>query len=135
MLVRRGPMSATVKDELTFGSELYRLRNRAGMTQARVADSAGITRGYYSQLENSRRPPPPLEKVRRIAESMELTPSDLRLLWGVAAIERINAPGGDPEQVQHGPTGLYVVWDGLAIDVPKEEQDEIIALLRRKNIM
>ena len=82
-------MSATVKDELTFGSELYRLRNRAGMTQARVADSAGITRGYYSQLENSRRPPPPLEKVRRIAESMELPPSDLRLLWGIAAIERI----------------------------------------------
>lgn len=128
-------MSSSGRDEITFGSELYRLRTVRSLSQAQVADSAGITRGYYSQLENSRRPPPPLEKVRRIADSMKLDAHDLRLLWGIAAIERMHTTGSEPEQIESGPTGLYVVWNGLAINVSEDEQNEIEAILKRKKIM
>lgn len=38
----------------------------------------------------------------------------------------MNVPGGGTGQVQYGPTGLYVVRNGLAMDVPKEKQGRII---------
>ncbi|MYN04553.1 helix-turn-helix domain-containing protein [Pseudoduganella sp. DS3] len=128
-------MSDIKNDEINFGAELFRLRTALRLSQAEVADAAGITRGYYSLIENSRKPPPPLEKVRRIATALRLSPADLRLLWGMAAMERITTSGGESEKVHNGPPGLYVVWNGLVIDIPTEQQIEIEEILTRRKIM
>lgn len=131
----RAAMNSDPEVNLNFGAELYRLRAVVRMTQTEVANAAGIARGYYSLIENSRKPPPPLEKVRRIAEAMQLSADDLRRLWGIAAIERSSGAGGESENLRSGPQGLYVVWNGLALTIPEEQQAEIIAILKRKSIM
>lgn len=128
-------MNSTETEEVNFGAELYRLRIALGLSQTEVSEAAGITRGYYSLIENSRKPPPPLGKVRRIAEALRLSPDDFRYFWGLAAIERSRAARGEQERLHCGPPELYVIWNGLALGIPKEEQLEIEAILKRKNIM
>jgi len=128
-------MNSTETEEFNFGAEMYRLRRSLGLSQTEVSESAGITRGYYSLIENSRKPPPPLEKVRRIAEALKLSPDDFRQFWGLAAIERSRVVRGQQARPHCSLLGLYVIWNGLALGIPKEEQLEIEAILRRKNIM
>lgn len=83
---------------LTFGSELFCLRQRKGVTQADVASRAGVGRGYYSQLENSKRGPPSPKLLQRIAEALELDEEETRRLlsiavadWCMVACERTKA--------------------------------------------
>ncbi|WP_343583413.1 helix-turn-helix transcriptional regulator [Herbaspirillum sp.] len=71
-----------------FGGELYRLREIAHLRQSVVAKKSGVSRGYYSQLENSRKPPPPRRTVSRIADALALTQPQRCRLECLAAIER-----------------------------------------------
>ena len=70
--------------ETNFGSELYALRIRTGVTQADVASRAGLGRGYYSQLENSRKGPPSTLLLCRIVEALELSDAESHRLFAVA---------------------------------------------------
>lgn len=64
----------------SFGEALYLLRTSLGMSQADMAKSSGLSRGYYSQLENSKRMPPPVRTVERLTAALGLpAPEALRL--------------------------------------------------------
>ena len=73
---------------LAFGDVLYRARIGRALTQVAAARLCGLTRGYYSQLENSKRTPPPEPTLRRIAEALRLSrPQTEELRW-LAQVER-----------------------------------------------
>lgn len=72
----------------SFGHELYRLRSAIALNQVTVAKRAGLARGYYSQLENSRKGPPPAKTVKRIADALGLAEDAAENLKKIAAAER-----------------------------------------------
>ncbi len=55
---------------------LKRLRRRRGMTQATLADKAGMSRAYLSRLEIGKHDPP-LSTLLRLAKALRVRPSDL----------------------------------------------------------
>jgi len=74
--------------ETNFGSELFVIRRRKGATQADIAVRAGLGRGYYSQLENSKKGPPSPRLLKRIVEALELEEDEARRLLTVAVADR-----------------------------------------------
>lgn len=72
----------------SFGAELYAARIRKGFTQAEVAAKARLGRGYYSQLENSRKGPPSETALIRIVQALGLGESDGKRLVASAIAER-----------------------------------------------
>lgn len=83
-----------------FGSELYQLRVAAGLKPADLARLSGLTRGYYSQLENSKRPPPPSQTVGRLCSALNLPVTLVERLQYLAYAERVVAlPGVAPAQL------------------------------------
>lgn len=78
----------TFKGAVGFGECLYRHRVDRGLTQVDVSRRCGMTRGYYSQLENSKRPPPPRETVQRVARALRLANCETVGLYQAAARER-----------------------------------------------
>lgn len=74
----------------TFGSEIYRLRVARGLTQIATARLCSLTRGYYSQIENSKRFPPPPETLERLVVALRLSPSEAEALRSRAEAERCN---------------------------------------------
>lgn len=80
-----------------FGAELCQLRVTAGLKSAELARLSGLTRGYYSQLENSKRPPPPSETVERLCTALNLPVIEVERLQYLAFAERVIAlPGMAP---------------------------------------
>lgn len=79
------------KRDVNFGSELFELRRQIGATQAEVAARARLGRGYYSQLENSKKGPPSLRLLRQIADALELDEAQARNLAAVAVADRCAA--------------------------------------------
>lgn len=120
------------QDEITFGAELFRLRTKLGFSQAQVADAAKLARGYYSQLENCRRQPPPLETVAKIAASMNVTGGDLNQLCEKAVVERLRHKGHSNDVDADLLTCLYVIKEGRAIRVSGEKQRRIAAILEEE---
>lgn len=74
-----------------FGSELYQLRVSARLKPADLARRSGLTRGYYSQLENSKRPPPPSQTVERLCVALNLPAMQAERLQCLAYAERVVA--------------------------------------------
>jgi transcriptional regulator with XRE-family HTH domain len=74
--------------DINFGSELFALRRLKGVTQADIATRAGIGRGYYSQLENSKKGPPSARLLQRIVAALEPSDDQARHLFAVAAADR-----------------------------------------------
>lgn len=77
--------------QASFGSHLYALRKGKRVSQAVVADRAGIGRGYYSQLENSKKSPPSGRLLQRIVAALALDEGDAQRLAGLAVAERFKA--------------------------------------------
>lgn len=61
---------------LTFGQRLRELRAAAGLTQAQLAERAGVPHSYYGDLERGRRPNPQWDTVRRLAAALGVTPNN-----------------------------------------------------------
>jgi transcriptional regulator with XRE-family HTH domain len=74
--------------DVDFGSELFALRRRKGATQAEVAYKAGIGRGYYSELENSKKGPPSVKRLKRIVDALELSDVEAQRLVSVAVADK-----------------------------------------------
>ena len=56
-----------------FGRILYDRRAALGMTQGDVAARAGLSAGYVSEIENSKRLPPPRRTAVRLARVLALS--------------------------------------------------------------
>lgn len=74
--------------DTNFGSELFALRRLKGATQANIATRAGIGRGYYSQLENSKKGPPSAKLLKRIVAALDPNEEQARRLFAVVAADR-----------------------------------------------
>jgi len=65
-----------VPNLIAIGNKLYAIRRKAGMTQAEVADAAGVSDRTYADIErgkvNMR-----LETVLRICEALCITPDEI----------------------------------------------------------
>lgn len=72
-----------------FGSELYKRREAAGLTPAELARRSGLTRGYYSRVENSKCLPPPLCTVARLCLALNLSRALAEKLQSLAYAERV----------------------------------------------
>ena len=72
----------------SFGAAVLALRNRLGKSQAAVAAAARLAAGYYSDIENNRRPAPPRPTALRIAAALSLGPEQTACLVALADVER-----------------------------------------------
>ncbi len=65
-----------ISDLVTIGNKLYAIRKRMGMTQAEVAEAAGLADRTYADIErgstNMR-----VETVLRICEALHITPDEI----------------------------------------------------------
>ena len=61
---------------MTFHRTIRELRERAGASQADVADAIGIARATYASLEADRRPPN-LDEINALAEYYQVSPAEL----------------------------------------------------------
>lgn len=56
----------------SFGLAVFTHRTALGITQAALAEAAGISSAYLSSIENERRPPPRDAVIQRLASALEL---------------------------------------------------------------
>lgn len=84
-----------------FGQELYRLRVKNAMLQAQIAERAGLTSPYYSGVENSKRPPPPIPTVIRLARALNVTEIEEIHLLSLATQERLLRVNLDRQTLVH----------------------------------
>ncbi len=75
----------------SFGAAMYVLRSRRKLGQAALAFAAGVSSSYYSELENSKRLPPPRQTALRIASAFGLTPLETQHFLAIAESERAAA--------------------------------------------
>lgn len=61
------------------------------MTQTSVAVKASLARGYYSQIENSKKIPPPVRTVNRITQALGMDQQQAHRLQSIANAERCAA--------------------------------------------
>jgi transcriptional regulator with XRE-family HTH domain len=71
-----------------FGSKLFELRCAKHMTQFGIASRARLGRGYYSQLENSKKGPPSPSVLQRIVHALELSDAEAEKLLSAAVADR-----------------------------------------------
>lgn len=81
-----GPID--VRHATSFGAAVLALRSRLGRSQSRVAVAARIAAGYYSDIENNRRPAPPRSTALRLAAALDLAPDEVECLAALADAER-----------------------------------------------
>ena len=60
-----------------LGKNLKRLISQSGLSQARLAEIAGISTAYLSQVIHGKNEGPNLDTLERIAEALNTTVSDL----------------------------------------------------------
>src|SRR5262245_40499342 len=75
---------------LSFGELLRRYRASAGLTQEELAEKAGLSKRGIGALETGERLGPQKETVDRLADALELDPSN-RALFAAAARQRLSA--------------------------------------------
>jgi len=69
-------------ESMEFGARLRQLRNRAGLSQRKLADRVGIDYSYLSKIENGVIPPPSEQVIRRLAEVLDADGGELLRLAG-----------------------------------------------------
>lgn len=60
-----------------FATTLRQLRQRRRLTQRELAEAAGLSQAYLSQLERGLRPVNPVDVVERLASALKVSPSRL----------------------------------------------------------
>lgn len=81
-------------DFIEIGNKLYYFRKKVGMTQAEVAESAGISDRTYADIErgtvNMR-----VETLLRICSVLKITPNDILLTEAEDPVEDLSKIIGD----------------------------------------
>lgn len=65
------------KEAGPFGAMVRRLRKRIGMSIRELAEQAGISNAYLSQIERGERNPPSPEQLRKLAPHLQVTVGEL----------------------------------------------------------
>jgi len=66
-----------------FRKQLARLRNSKGFSQPRLSEMIGAGPQYIGHLETGRIKTPPLKKIRKIANALDVSVGDLFFIEGV----------------------------------------------------
>lgn len=74
-MVDHGIVTAMPHAEIatSFGAMLYQVRQQRHMSVAEASRQSGISSGYFSELENSKRKPPRHPIILKIAAGLELS--------------------------------------------------------------
>ncbi|MBM2322682.1 MULTISPECIES: helix-turn-helix transcriptional regulator [Marivita] len=86
------------------------LRARARMTQAALAEAAGITRPYLSQIENGERNLS-LALQKRLADALGCDPRDL--------VDFEAGPGSDEEVILQAYRSMPKDWQKVIVDMAR----------------
>ena len=86
-----------------LGNRIRKLRSQAGLTQAQLADRAGLSDEFMSRLERGKKSPS-LATAGRIAEALGVT---LAVLFDFDA----PAPAGEKEELLEGLRALLMAED------------------------
>ena len=110
----------------TIGNKLYAIRKQTGMTQAEVAEAAGVSDRTYADIErgsvNMR-----IETVLRICNTLHVTPDEIltedkvtgaqvAVYAGNETLLISNANG--PYQVLKGNTAKLQLWKSFLVSTP-----------------
>jgi transcriptional regulator with XRE-family HTH domain len=82
---------AAMNDASSLGGYLREERERAGLSQRQLASRVGIHNSYLARLESGETAHPSPDVVQRIADVLEIDPTDLYAYIGVVP------PSGLPE--------------------------------------
>jgi predicted ATPase/DNA-binding XRE family transcriptional regulator len=102
---REAPQAAVDDDSTAFGDLLRRFRSAAALSQAALAERAGLSRHGISDLERGARRVPHLETVRMLADALALSDSDRTALVAATrpGLFRNDTRGGVPPGVRLPP--------------------------------
>lgn len=73
----------------SFGAMLYQARQQKRMSVAQASSQSGISRSYFSELENSKRNPPRRPTVLKIAAGLALSEDQKERLIQLADEQRL----------------------------------------------
>ncbi|MGB8953889.1 MAG: helix-turn-helix transcriptional regulator [Tumebacillaceae bacterium] len=76
---------------MKFGEFLRMKRQERGLSGRKLAAKSGISQTYLSQMETGDKPPPSDQKIRRLAEVLEIPTNRLMELAGRAPQQESNA--------------------------------------------
>jgi transcriptional regulator with XRE-family HTH domain len=96
-----------------FGKELRRLRRQLSLSQARLADLAGVTASYLSQLETGDRRPT-RSVIQRLSPHLEVSPNHLLSKIGVIEMDLARTLADKREYVR-----------GVAPDLSEQQAEEM----------
>jgi transcriptional regulator with XRE-family HTH domain len=88
-----------------FGRELRKLRRARGFSQARLAELAGVTASYLSQLETGERRSTP-GVIRRLSPHLEVSPNHLFARIGMVEMDLAGTLADNREYVNRLAPGL-----------------------------
>ena len=74
--------------KLTFGAEVFALRQALRLTQRALAKAASISPNYLSEIENEKRPPPPPDVCWRLVNALGAEDGVRRRLMEASGDER-----------------------------------------------
>jgi transcriptional regulator with XRE-family HTH domain len=118
----------TPMDELepsSFGALLRQFRTEAGLTQAELAERAGLSDDTVSTLERGARRRPHRDTARLLADALELTPRDRasfeEAALGAPAYLRV-APALDPDSLPAPPTGSFLGATASGVLVARDHE-------------
>lgn len=114
-----------VSETPNFGATILALRSRLGRSQATVAAMAKLAAGYYSDIENNRRPAPPWSTALRLAAALELTPDQAACLATLADVDRSSGRSD-----AHLPTDVRALLSAVRLSAPRLTPSAI-SILRR----
>jgi HTH-type transcriptional regulator, competence development regulator len=108
--------------ELSFGELLRQKRRAAGLSQRRLAESAGLDFSYISKLENSRLAAPATETILKLAELLGCPPEDFLSAAG-------KLPGDVGQNLASSPAAVRFLRDASALGLTTDEWDKMRGML------
>jgi transcriptional regulator with XRE-family HTH domain len=76
------------KNDTAFSAMLRDLRIKAKLSMGQVARATGVTTVYYSEIENAKKPPPPLGGKVDFTKLAEVLEGDVHKMMNAAAHSR-----------------------------------------------
>jgi transcriptional regulator with XRE-family HTH domain len=76
--------ASDMRDSDSFGAFLKEKRRTREITSTQMCEAAGISIGYFSDIESGRRVPPEREKLDKLLELLRLSDKDTVLFYDLA---------------------------------------------------
>ena len=109
----------------TFGAFLKSKRNERKRTVRELAESIGVSAGYYGDIEAGRRTPVDVDFISKVITLLHLSDDDGRTLYDLAGKDRSIAPPDLTEYINEN----KVVRDALRLAKEKAGNEDWLAFM------